>query len=122
MDAGADLIFGHSRHVFRGIEIYKGRLIVYGAGDFIDDYAVDPVERNDHAFIYIVEMENSTPRRLLLYPTLIRRRRACLATGLSERIIVEKMKELCTAFHTPANWNEKQRRLEIEVRSQEMKQ
>jgi poly-gamma-glutamate capsule biosynthesis protein CapA/YwtB (metallophosphatase superfamily) len=38
VDAGADIIFGHSCHVFRGIEFYKGRPILYGAGDFVDDY------------------------------------------------------------------------------------
>lgn len=39
IDAGADLIFGHSCHVFRGVEVYKNRPIIYSAGDFIDDYA-----------------------------------------------------------------------------------
>ena len=32
LEAGADLVFGHSCHVFRGIELYRGRPILYGAG------------------------------------------------------------------------------------------
>jgi poly-gamma-glutamate synthesis protein (capsule biosynthesis protein) len=37
-EANVDLIFGHSSHHFKGIETYKGKFIIYGAGDFINDY------------------------------------------------------------------------------------
>jgi poly-gamma-glutamate synthesis protein (capsule biosynthesis protein) len=37
-ELGMALIHGHSSHHVRGLEIYKGRLIVYGAGDLINDY------------------------------------------------------------------------------------
>ncbi len=36
--AGVDLIFGHSSHHPMGIEVYNDKLILYGAGDFINDY------------------------------------------------------------------------------------
>jgi poly-gamma-glutamate capsule biosynthesis protein CapA/YwtB (metallophosphatase superfamily) len=35
VDAGADVFVGHGPHVLRGIEIYKGRPILYSLGDFI---------------------------------------------------------------------------------------
>ncbi|HXG88828.1 MAG TPA: CapA family protein [Vicinamibacterales bacterium] len=35
VDAGADLFVGHGPHVLRGIEIYKGKPIIYSLGDFI---------------------------------------------------------------------------------------
>jgi len=35
IDAGADLFAGHGPHVVRGIEMYKGKPIVYSLGDFI---------------------------------------------------------------------------------------
>ena len=35
---GADVVFGHSSHHPRPIEVHNGRLILYGCGDFIDDY------------------------------------------------------------------------------------
>lgn len=38
IDAGADLIHGHSSHHPRGFELYRGRPILYGCGDFINDY------------------------------------------------------------------------------------
>jgi poly-gamma-glutamate synthesis protein (capsule biosynthesis protein) len=36
--AGFDLVHGHSSHHAKGIEIHRGRLILYGCGDFITDY------------------------------------------------------------------------------------
>ena len=39
IDAGAvDVIHGHSSHHAKGIEIYEGKLILYGTGDFVTDY------------------------------------------------------------------------------------
>jgi poly-gamma-glutamate capsule biosynthesis protein CapA/YwtB (metallophosphatase superfamily) len=35
IDAGADIFVGHGPHVVRGIEIYKGKPILYSIGDFI---------------------------------------------------------------------------------------
>ncbi|HXZ01224.1 MAG TPA: CapA family protein [Stellaceae bacterium] len=36
--AGFDLVHGHSSHHAKGIEVYREKLIVYGCGDFLDDY------------------------------------------------------------------------------------
>jgi len=38
IDGGVDLVHGHSSHHPRAIEVYRGRLVLYGCGDFIDDY------------------------------------------------------------------------------------
>ena len=38
IDGGVDLIHGHSSHHPRPVEIYEGKLILYGCGDCIDDY------------------------------------------------------------------------------------
>lgn len=38
IDEGVHVVFGQSSHHPKAIEIYKGRLILYGCGDFIDDY------------------------------------------------------------------------------------
>ncbi|WP_441618433.1 CapA family protein [Cupriavidus sp. RAF12] len=35
---GADLVYGHSSHHVRGMEVHRGRLILYGCGDFLNDY------------------------------------------------------------------------------------
>ncbi|HSA51533.1 MAG TPA: CapA family protein [Yinghuangia sp.] len=38
IDAGADIVHGHSSHHPRPAEVYRGKLVLYGCGDFIDDY------------------------------------------------------------------------------------
>jgi poly-gamma-glutamate capsule biosynthesis protein CapA/YwtB (metallophosphatase superfamily) len=35
IDAGADMFVGHGPHVLRGVEVYKGKPIMYSLGDFI---------------------------------------------------------------------------------------
>ncbi|MFC0446785.1 CapA family protein [Rhodococcus jostii] len=35
IDAGADMIIGHHAHIMRGIEIYRGRPIFHGLGNFV---------------------------------------------------------------------------------------
>jgi poly-gamma-glutamate capsule biosynthesis protein CapA/YwtB (metallophosphatase superfamily) len=45
--AGADLVAGHSAHVFHGIEQIERSLAAYDLGDALDDYAVDSALRND---------------------------------------------------------------------------
>ena len=37
-DGGVEVVFGHSSHHPKGIEIYRGRPILYGCGDFLNDY------------------------------------------------------------------------------------
>ena len=38
IDGGFDVVHGHSSHHPKGIEIYRRKLILYGCGDFINDY------------------------------------------------------------------------------------
>ncbi|TMW65002.1 hypothetical protein Poli38472_009169 [Pythium oligandrum] len=37
-ELGVELIYGHSSHHIRGLEIFEGKLIIYGAGDLVNDY------------------------------------------------------------------------------------
>jgi poly-gamma-glutamate synthesis protein (capsule biosynthesis protein) len=47
IEAGADLLAGHSAHVFHGVGGIRGRKVLYDLGDALDDYAVDTKLRND---------------------------------------------------------------------------
>ncbi len=113
IDAGADIIFGHSCHIFRGIEFYKRKPIIYSAGDFIDDYAIDEIEQNDESFIFIVELDSQKITRLLLYPTIIKDFQARLAKGFKQQKIIAKMQQLCINLNTPTVWYEQGNYLEI---------
>jgi len=115
IDAGADIIFGHSGHVVRGIEIYKSKLIMYCTGDFIDDYAVDEIERNDRSFIFVVETDGHSIFRLLLYPTIIKNFQAMRANDAEKKAIVAKMQRLCADLNTATTWDEHEEHLEIQL-------
>ncbi|HEX2972335.1 MAG TPA: CapA family protein [Tepidisphaeraceae bacterium] len=113
IDVGADIVFGHSCHVFQGIEWYRDRLILYSTGDFIDDYAVDEVERNDESFIFVVETEQAELKKVRLYPTLIEGCQATLAGYHDATRIAEEMETLCRELGTPTQWIERERCLEV---------
>jgi len=60
VDAGVDVVHGHSSHHVRPIEVYRGRLVLYGCGEFIDDYegiAGYEAYRNDLVLAYVVTMD-----------------------------------------------------------------
>ena len=67
-DAGVDVIHGHSSHHVKGIEVYRDKPIIYGCGDFLDDYeGISGYEdfRDDLGLMYFVSMEPLT--RNLVY-------------------------------------------------------
>jgi poly-gamma-glutamate synthesis protein (capsule biosynthesis protein) len=64
VDRGADVYYGHSAHVFQGVEVYRGKPILYDTGDFIDDYAVDDRLRNDRSFVFLVSVEGGLSAEL----------------------------------------------------------
>lgn len=79
-EAGVDLIHGHSCHHVQGIEVYQGHLILYGCGDFLDDYeGISGYDqyRDDLSAVYAVTAAPQTGRlvQLELAPTRIRHMR-----------------------------------------------
>jgi len=116
IDAGADVIFGHSGHVVRGIELYKEKPILYCTGDFIDDYAVDERERNDQSFMFVVETDGGAIVRLLLYPTVIEACQARRAKHHERGAIVALMQRLCRQLNTATTWDEQAERLEVRMK------
>jgi len=80
-DAGVDIIHGHSSHHVKGIEVHKGRPIIYGCGDFLNDYeGISGYEnfRDDLALMYFLSMDPSTGKLICLHmmPTQIKHFRA----------------------------------------------
>ncbi|CAH6420237.1 Poly-gamma-glutamate capsule biosynthesis protein CapA [uncultured virus] len=61
-ELGVSLIYGHSSHHIRGIELYKNHLIIYGAGDFVNDYEAIPVHDNYNTTgaIYVIDLDYTT--------------------------------------------------------------
>jgi len=58
--AGVSIVHGHSSHHPRAIEIYRDRLILYGCGDFLNDYeGISGYERyrDDLALMYFADLD-----------------------------------------------------------------
>jgi len=113
--AGADVVFGHSSHVFRGIELYLSRPIIYGAGDFVDDYAVDPIERNDESFVFMLKTKDATMGGLRMFPSRIELCQAGLGSLAMRRATGEKMRSLCADLGTTASWGKGHSYLEVRI-------
>ena len=117
IDHGADIVYGHSCHVVRAIEVYKNRPIIYGAGNFIDDYAIDEVERNDQSAIFLLDLQGTMISRMRLYPTIIDHFQARRARNDECKAVVTKMQKLCTQLQTATIWNEQEACLEVKINS-----
>jgi poly-gamma-glutamate synthesis protein (capsule biosynthesis protein) len=94
VDRGADVYYGHSAHIFQGVEIYRDKPILYDTGDFIDDYAVDERLRNDRSFLFKVSLEEGGLRRLELFPVRLHYARVELAVGAEREAIFDRMELL----------------------------
>ena len=76
-DAGVDIIHGHSSHHVKGIEVYQDRLILYGSGDFLNDYeGIGGYEhyKDDLGLMYFASINPSTGKlvQLQMIPTQIK--------------------------------------------------
>ncbi|HXH19769.1 MAG TPA: CapA family protein, partial [Chitinophagales bacterium] len=100
IEHGADIIHGHSAHIFQGIEIYRDKLILYDTGDFVDDYSVDPLLRNDRSFFFICSITKEGIRSLQLVPVLIDNFQVNLAAGEDYQWCIHRMQQLSKEFGT----------------------
>ena len=100
IEAGADILHGHSAHIFQGIEVYRNKLILYDTGDFVDDYYVTPALRNDQSFFYIVHADSNGIIKLELIPVLISNMQVNRATGRDYEQTVRRLKDLSEPFGT----------------------
>lgn len=100
IELGTDLYWGHSNHTPQGIELYHGKPILYSAGDFVDDYMVDSVERNDLSFLFLVEVEGNRVRQIILHPIRIEDCRVRRANEREYAFLARTMQVKCAAFET----------------------
>jgi poly-gamma-glutamate synthesis protein (capsule biosynthesis protein) len=96
--AGADIVHGHSAHVFQGVEPEGRKIILHDTGDFLDDYAVDPFMRNDWSFVFLLDVDPHGVRRLVLRPVVLGFAEVNLAHGQAFDAICARMSEETRPF------------------------
>lgn len=98
--AGVDLVHGHSPHHVKGIEVHRGHLILYGCGDFIDDYeGIGGYGnfRGDLGAMYFprIAKDDGHLLGLDLVPTRIRHMRVNRAEGDDRRWLLATLQREC---------------------------
>jgi protein-L-isoaspartate(D-aspartate) O-methyltransferase len=98
IEAGATLVAGHSAHVFHGVS----GAVLYDLGDFLDDYATDPLLRNDLGLLFVVTLDAEGPRRIEAVPLTLDYCHTRLATGEDAAWIVRRFRAACEELGTEA--------------------
>ena len=86
LEGGVDIVHGHSSHHPRPIEVYRDKLILYGCGDFIDDYeGITGHEeyRHDLRLAYFASVEPGSGRLIGLRMSPLRARQLRLRRASS---------------------------------------
>lgn len=73
VDAGADVIWGHSAHHVLPIERIRGRHVIFGTGGLVDDYLRRPEYRNDLGMVVRVSFDSEVGQSAEVVPIRIRR-------------------------------------------------
>jgi poly-gamma-glutamate synthesis protein (capsule biosynthesis protein) len=110
-EARIDIVHGHSSHHRKAIEVYKGRPILYGCGDFIGDYeGISGYEafRTELVLMYFVAVRPRTGRlvSLTMVPMRIRRFRLERAATEEARWLAEVLAREGAGLGTRVQRNE----------------
>ena len=103
IDAGIDVVHGHSSHHPRPIEVYRGRLILYGCGDTIDDYeGISTFEafRHELRLLYFASIDSQSGSVLRMVPMRMRRMRLERAPDRDAEWLRATMAEMSRRFGT----------------------
>lgn len=103
--AGVDVIHGHSSHHPQGIEVYRGKPIIYGCGDFINDYeGIGGYEqyRGDLSLMYFLELNPATVQltSLKMKPMRMKNLRVNNASAMEARWLMDMLNREGKKFGT----------------------
>jgi poly-gamma-glutamate synthesis protein (capsule biosynthesis protein) len=104
-ESGVDVVHGHSSHHPKGIEVYRNKPILYGCGDFLNDYEGIPGYeefRGDLALMYFVTIDPHTREltRLEMTPLQVRRFQLRRVSKQDARWLRKTLDRECTKLGT----------------------
>ena len=103
IDGGVDLVHGHSSHHPRPVEVYRGKLILYGCGDCIDDYegiSGHDEFRDDLRLLYFAALVpgTGTLAALQMVPMQARKIRLCHASTADGQWLARMLDRISRPF------------------------
>jgi poly-gamma-glutamate capsule biosynthesis protein CapA/YwtB (metallophosphatase superfamily) len=96
VNAGADLVAGHSAHVFHGV----APPVLFDLGDFVDDYAVDARLRNDLGLLFLVTVDERGPAEVEAVPLALDYCRTRLADEHEAAWLRQRLVSACAGCGT----------------------
>jgi poly-gamma-glutamate synthesis protein (capsule biosynthesis protein) len=107
VEEGVDLVHGHSSHHVKAAEVYRQRLILYGCGDFLNDYegiGGHQRFRADLALMYLVRVDSRRGQlaEARLVPLQVRRFRLNRAEAADAQWLRDLLNRLGAPFGTHA--------------------
>src|SRR5881394_2122239 len=107
IEEGIAIVHGHSSHHVKAIEVFKGRLILYGCGDFLTDYeGISGYEmfRGDLALMYLIEIDSHNGELITarLVPMHMRRFKLERAPAADAEWLCKLLNKLGAQFSTGA--------------------
>jgi poly-gamma-glutamate capsule biosynthesis protein CapA/YwtB (metallophosphatase superfamily) len=111
IEEGIAIVHGHSAHHVKAIEVFKGRLIIYGCGDFLTDYeGISGYEmfRGDLALMYLVDVDPQNGQLISarLVPLQMRRFRLERTSAADAKWLCNLLNELGARFGTGTSLEE----------------
>lgn len=112
VDAGVDVVHGHSSHHPRPVEVYRGKLILYGCGDTVNDYegiAGYEQYRDELRLLYFATIERGSGALTALRLVPMRARRMRLERASLDdaewlrRTLDDASRRVGTRFHREAD-------------------
>src|SRR6266699_715085 len=105
IEEGVAIVHGHSSHHVKAIEVFRGRLVLYGCGDFLTDYeGISGYEtfRGDLALMYLVELDSDSGELIAarLVPMRMRRFQLQRALAADARWLCDLLDKLGAKFNT----------------------
>jgi poly-gamma-glutamate capsule biosynthesis protein CapA/YwtB (metallophosphatase superfamily) len=107
---GVDVVWGHSSHHVKESEVHNGKLVLYGCGDFLNDYeGIDGFEgfRGDLNLMYFAKVEADTGRlaSLRMVPTQVKRFKIDRASKANAEWIKNMLNREGSKFGTAVDMN-----------------
>jgi len=105
VEEGVAIVHGHSSHHVKAAEVFKGRVILYGCGDFLTDYeGISGYERfrGDLALMYFVDVDPQSGQLVSarLVPVQMRRFRLQRISATDTKWLCNLLNELGKPFAT----------------------
>jgi poly-gamma-glutamate synthesis protein (capsule biosynthesis protein) len=107
IEEGVAIVHGHSSHHVKAVEVFKGRLILYGCGDFLTDYeGISGYEmfRSGLALMYLIELDSCSGELVAarLVPMCMRQFRLEHASVAGAQWLCDCLNKLGKSFNTGA--------------------